>query len=67
MEMLVINGSPRKDRNTAALLKYAMDGAAAAGAVSNLIHLYELDFKGCCSCFSTFLFGRKLTAQPWYG
>ncbi|GAA6408347.1 flavodoxin family protein [Blautia hominis] len=61
MEMLVINGSPRKDRNTAALLKYAMDGAAAAGAVSNLIHLYELDFKGCCSCFACKKKGRKFS------
>lgn len=30
----------------------ALEGAAAQGAVTELIHLYDLYFKGCKSCFS---------------
>jgi multimeric flavodoxin WrbA len=52
MRILAINGSPRKDWNTAKLLTSALDGAAANGAETELIHLYELSFKGCTSCFA---------------
>lgn len=52
MKAIAINGSPRKNWNTATLLKKALDGAASAGAEVELIHLYDLEFKGCCSCFS---------------
>jgi len=52
MKILAINGSPRKDWNTATLLKNAIEGAASQGAETELIHLYDLDFKGCTSCFS---------------
>ena len=51
MKIIAINGSPRRNRNTAALLDKALEGAAAAGAETELIHLYPLDFKGCASCF----------------
>ena len=52
MKMLAINGSPRKNGNTAILLQRALDGAAAAGAETEMIHLYDLNFKGCTSCFA---------------
>ena len=52
MKAIAINGSPRKNWNTATLLKKALDGAASAGAEIELVHLYDLEFKGCCSCFS---------------
>ncbi len=52
MKAIAINGSPRKSWNTATLLKKALEGAASAGAETELVHLYGLDFKGCCSCFS---------------
>ncbi|HWQ78729.1 MAG TPA: flavodoxin family protein [Anaerovoracaceae bacterium] len=52
MKIIGINGSPRKDWNTATLLKHALDGAASKGAETELIHLYDLDYKGCISCFS---------------
>jgi multimeric flavodoxin WrbA len=52
MKVLAINGSPRKTGNTATLLKHALKGAGAQGAETELIHLYELDFKGCKSCFA---------------
>ena len=51
MEVIAFNGSPRKAWNTATLLEKALQGAASKGAVTELIHLYDLDFKGCRSCF----------------
>jgi multimeric flavodoxin WrbA len=38
---LFINGSPRKNGNTAQLLKRAMDGAREAGAEVELVNLYD--------------------------
>ena len=52
MYVLAINGSPRKNWNTATLLNKALEGAAAQGAQTDLIHLYDLNFKGCISCFA---------------
>ena len=52
MKIIAINGSPRKTKNTATLLKKALEGAASHGAETELIHLYDLDYKGCISCFA---------------
>ncbi|WP_129125016.1 flavodoxin family protein [Geomonas oryzae] len=52
MKVIAINGSPRKKFNTAQVLQKALDGAAAKGAETELIHLYDVDFKGCTSCFA---------------
>ena len=52
MKVLAFNGSPRKDRNTATLLYKALEGAASKGADTELIHLYDLNYKGCISCFA---------------
>ncbi|MGE5654594.1 MAG: flavodoxin family protein [Bacillota bacterium] len=50
--VLAINGSPRTSWNTATMLQKALDGAKAQGAETELIHLYQLDYKGCISCFA---------------
>ena len=42
MKALAINGSPRKNQNTAKLLQAALDGAARKGAETELVNLYEL-------------------------
>ena len=52
MNVIGINGSPRKQWNTATLVAQALEGAAAQGATTELVHLYDLDFKGCTSCFA---------------
>ncbi len=52
MSVVAINGSPRKNWNTATLLNKALEGAAAKNAATELIHLYDLNFKGCVSCFA---------------
>jgi len=59
MSIMAINGSPRKNGNTAAMLQHAMKGAESAGATTELVHLYDLDFKGCVSCFACKLRDRK--------
>jgi multimeric flavodoxin WrbA len=51
MQVLAMNGSPRKKGNTATLLGHALEGAKSKGAATELVHLYDLDFKGCRSCF----------------
>lgn len=62
MKVIAFNGSPRKKWNTATLLNKALEGAASQGADTELIHLYDLNFKGCLSCFSC-----KKKGGPSYG
>lgn len=59
MKVIAINGSPRKKWNTATLLEKSLEGAASEGAETELIHLYDLNFKGCISCFACKLKGGK--------
>lgn len=59
MKLLAINGSPRKNGNTAILLKHALEGAGSEGAETELVHLYDLNFKGCRSCFACKRIGGK--------
>lgn len=67
MNVIAINGSPRKHANTATLLEHALNGAAAAipdsqTVETRLIHLYELRYTGCRSCFTC-----KRLGGPGYG
>ena len=59
MNVMAINGSPRKTWNTATLLQKALKGAASQGADTELIHLYDLRFTGCTSCFACKTRGGK--------
>ena len=59
MNVIGINGSPRKKWNTATLVAKALEGAAARGAATELFHLYDLEFKGCVSCFACKTRGGK--------
>jgi multimeric flavodoxin WrbA len=59
LKVIAINGSPRKQWNTATLLKKALEGAASVGAETELIHLYSLNYKGCISCFACKTIGGK--------
>jgi multimeric flavodoxin WrbA len=52
MRVLAFNGSPRKQWNTATLLGKALEGAASQGAETDLVHLYDLSYTGCRSCFA---------------
>lgn len=52
MEIIAINGSPRKNWNTWTLLNEALEGAKSQGAETELVNLYDLNYKGCISCFN---------------
>ncbi|MDR1533640.1 MAG: flavodoxin family protein [Planctomycetota bacterium] len=62
MKVLAVNGSPRKKWNTARLLEKALEGASGAGAGTGLVHLYDLTYRGCSSCFAC-----KRIGGPSYG
>lgn len=66
MRIVAINGSPRKNKNTATLLKKVLEGAADAVAPetieTELVNLYDLTYTGCTSCFAC-----KLKGGPSYG
>uniref|UniRef100_I2Q740 NADPH-dependent FMN reductase n=1 Tax=Desulfovibrio sp. U5L TaxID=596152 RepID=I2Q740_9BACT len=59
MNVIAINGSPRKKWNTATLLTHALKGAESKGAATEMVHLYDLDYKGCISCFECKKIGGK--------
>ena len=59
MKVIAINGSPRKNWNTDTLLKKALDGAASAGAETEMVYLYDLKVRGCVSCLAC-----KLKKEP---
>lgn len=52
MKALGINGSPRKGWNTQTLVMKALEGAASAGAETELIDLYSQPVKGCLECYA---------------
>jgi len=62
MNVIAINGSPRKNGNSAAMLEAAIKGAKENGAAVERIDLFDLNYKGCVSCF-----GCKLLGGPSFG
>ena len=52
MKVIIINASPRKNWNTAQLLKSAQEEAKSVGADTEYIDLYDLNFTGCRSCLA---------------
>ena len=63
MKVLAINGSPRKNHNTATLLQHALDGAKSAGAETEMIHLADYKYSGCISCFACKRKGTKFIGK----
>ena len=61
MKVYAINGSPRKNKNTATLLNKALEGVKASNpdAETEVINLYDLNYTGCKSCFACKLIGGK--------
>ena len=52
MKTVLLNGSPRKNWNTAMMLKEAQKGAESVGAQTEYIDLYDLSYTGCRSCMA---------------
>lgn len=63
MKVIAINGSPRRNWNTAKLCQAALDGAAAAGAETELVHLESMKFKGCMSCYRCHYAGKDYDTE----
>lgn len=59
MKVIGINASPRKKNNSASMLENALKGAESNGAETNLIHLTDISFSGCISCFACKRLGGK--------
>ncbi len=62
MKAVIVNGSPRKNWNTAQLLKEAQKGAESAGYETEYIDLYDLQYHGCRSCL---VCKRRDNTEPW--
>ncbi|WP_312442825.1 flavodoxin family protein [Lacrimispora sp.] len=54
MKIYAINGGPRKGWNTDTMLKKFLEGAASAGiqVETEMVYLYDLNYKGCISCYA---------------
>ena len=65
MKTIIINASPRKNWNTAQLLKSAQKGAEEAGDETEYIDLYDLKFTGCRSCLACKRKGAELCKCYW--
>ena len=52
MKTIILNGSPRKNQNTASLLKVAQKGAESVGAETEYTDLYDLSYTGYRSCMA---------------
>lgn len=63
-KIYAINGSPRRNRNTATLLDKVLEGAksVAPDVIAERINLYSLKYTGCLSCFAC-----KRKNGPSYG
>jgi len=58
MQVLGILGSPRKKGNTHVLMEAVLDGAANAGANTELVSLSDLNMKFCVACGQCYKRGK---------
>ncbi len=58
-KVIIVNGSPRKNWNTYKMCESFANGVKTAGGEAEIINLYDVDFKGCRSCFACKLKGGK--------
>jgi multimeric flavodoxin WrbA len=54
MKVVAFNGSPRKDGNTAALLRKVLSPVARAGIDTELVQVGGLPVRGCAACYHCF-------------
>ena len=50
LKAIGIAGSPRRSGNSTTLMKAVLEGVAAAGAATEVVHLNDLSFRGCQGC-----------------
>ncbi len=59
-KIMIIDGGPRKNFNTASMLQAFAEGAKSVGNEIDvkIVRLYDLDYKGCMSCMACKIKGR---------
>lgn len=59
-KIIIIDGGPRRNMNTAGMLQAFAEGARSAGkeVEVKIVRLYDLDYKGCMSCMACKIKGR---------
>jgi len=64
MNVLAVCGAADKKRNTATMLKNAFEGAASVpGFSGEIVHLYDIAFRGCTGCHSCKLLDKSKFAR----
>ena len=59
-KIVIVDGGPRKNMNTAQLLQRFAEGVKSAGEDVEVksVRLYDFDYKGCTSCMACKLKGK---------
>ena len=59
-KIIIIDGGPSKNFNTASMLQKFADGASSVSSEIEVktVHLYALDYKGCMSCMACKMKGK---------
>ena len=59
-KIVIVDGGPRKNMNTAQLLQRVAEGAKSVGedVEVKIVRLYDIDYKGCMSCMACKLKGK---------
>lgn len=65
MRVILLNGSPRFNWNTAKLVQSAQEGAKSAGAETEYVDLYKLNYVGCHACMLCKLKGAERCRCYW--
>jgi multimeric flavodoxin WrbA len=59
MKLIAVCGSARKQGNTAKMLRQVIEGAKSAGAATEFVNLFDLNYKDCISCYACKLKNSK--------
>lgn len=59
-KIMVIDGGPRRNMNTAAMAEAFAEGARSEGAEVKYVRLYDIDYKGCRSCMACQLKDKRV-------
>ena len=59
-KIMIIDGGPRKNMNTAQMLQKIAEGARSVGDTIGvkIVRLYDMDYKGCMSCMACKIKGK---------
>jgi len=63
MKLIALCGSARRQGNTAKMLQQVIEGAKSAGAETELVNLFDLNYTDCISCYACKLKNSKSFAH----